>query len=67
MNYTDESCKRRVFAVRVNTQTPDIVDSIAKDLDCLRITGDGVVKGATGILLDKIAKGDLVIVPATPD
>ena len=62
MDYIFESSKRRVFATRVNSETPEIVDSIAKDFGCLRITGDGVVKGATGVLLDKIARGDLLIV-----
>lgn len=60
---------RRTFAVRVDQDTPDIVDAIAKDLGYLRIDGSGAVKGSTGVLLDKIAQGHifLSIIPITPD
>lgn len=54
--------KRRTFAARVNESTPAIVDQIAKDLGCKRITGDGELIGATGVMLDKIANGKLKIV-----
>lgn len=54
--------KRRMFATRVNESTPLIVDQIAKDLGCKRITGDGELIGATGVMLDKIANGKLKIV-----
>ena len=58
---------RRTFATRVDQDTPDIVDAIAKDLGCLRIDGSGVVRGSTGVLLDKIAQGRLSIIPSSPD
>lgn len=54
--------KRRKFATRVNESTPAIVDQIAKDLGCKRINGDGVLIGAPGVMLDKIANGNLKIV-----
>ena len=58
---------RRTFATRVDQNTPDVVDSIAKDLGCLRIDGSGIIKGSTGVMLDKIAQGHLRIIPTTPD
>ena len=58
---------RRVFATRVDQSTPDIVDSIAKELGCLRLDGAGVLKGSTGVMLDKIAQGRLRIISTTPD
>ena len=57
-----EAHKRRVFALRVHFETPDIMDSIAKKLGYLRVDGDGTIKGSTGVLLDKIANGELIIV-----
>lgn len=53
--------KRRTFAIRVNQSTPDTVEQIAKDLGCLRITGECQVKGSAGVLLDRIAKGELTV------
>ena len=38
------------------------MDSIAKKLGYLRVDGDGTIKGSTGVLLDKIANGELIIV-----
>ena len=55
---------RRVFAVRVDVPTPEIIDSIAMELKCCRITGDGYLKGATGVMLDRIARGELKVVKA---
>lgn len=60
-DYLDTTEKRRVFAVRVNESTPDIVERIAKDLGCMRITGEFELKGAAGVLLDRIASGQLVV------
>ena len=54
--------KRRVFAVRVDELTPQIVDGIARELGCLRITGHGVLQGAAGVMLDRIARGELKVV-----
>lgn len=54
--------ERRIFATRVDVDTPDVVDAIAKNLGYLRIDGSGVVRGSTGVLLDKIAQGKLRII-----
>lgn len=56
--------KRRVFAVRVDAPTVDIVDQIAWELKCCRITGEGRLKGSTGRMLDRIARGELKVVRA---
>ena len=53
---------RRVFAIRVYEDTPEIVEEIAKEFGCLRINGEGVLKGSAGVLLDKIAQGQLKVV-----
>ena len=50
---------RRVFACRVAVETPAIVESLAKDLGCLRIDGSGEIVGACGVMLDRIASGQL--------
>jgi hypothetical protein len=52
--------KRRMFGIRVNKSTPDIVEQIAKDLGCKRIV-EGTIKGSAGVLLDRIASGELTI------
>ena len=54
---------RRVFACRVAVETPSIVESMAKDLGCLRIDGDGDLVGACGVMLDRIAQGRFKVVP----
>ena len=53
--------KRRMFGIRVNKSTPDIVEQIAKDLGCMRIDGNNELKGSAGVLLDRIASGELTI------
>ena len=55
---------RRIYALRVNTDTPDLTDAIAKEFGCYRLTPDATIKGSTGILLDKIAQGSLRIIPS---
>ena len=65
MTYEQESHKRRIFATRVDVETPDIVDAIAKELGYLRIDGSGIVQGSAGVMLDKIAQGYLKIVPVS--
>ena len=55
---------RRVFACRVDKETPAIIDGIAAEFDCYRITGDGYLVGACGVMLDRIAQGKLKVVPA---
>lgn len=56
--------KRRTWAIRTDQNTPDILDAIAKEFGCCRIDGSGVVKGSTGVLLDKIAQGHLKLIPS---
>ena len=60
-DFITESSKRRVWAVRVNSDTPHILDEMAKELGCLRIDGEFNLHGSTGVLLDKIAKGEFII------
>jgi len=55
---------RRVFACRVAVETPAVVEALAKDLGCLRVNGDGDLVGACGVMLDRIAAGQLKIVEA---
>lgn len=54
---------RRIFACRVAVNTPEIVEEIAKDFQCLRVDKDQNLVGACGVLLDRIAQGKLKIVP----
>ena len=54
--------RRRTFAVRVNESTPEIVEQIARDFGCLRLNGNGQLKGACGVMLDRIASGALKVV-----
>lgn len=54
---------RRLWATRVDSETPAIMDSIAKDLGFKRINGDGVIQGSAGVLFDKIAQGHFKIIP----
>ena len=60
-DFITESSKRRTWAVRVNVDTPFILDEMAEELGCLRIDGEGLLRGSTGVLLDKIAKGEFII------
>ena len=53
---------RRVFACRVDVSTPELIDLIAKEFKCCRINGQGQLVGATGVLLDKIAQGEIKLV-----
>ena len=55
---------RRVFACRVAVDTPAVVEALAKELGCLRVSGDGELVGACGVMLDRIASGQLKVVQA---
>jgi hypothetical protein len=48
--------------VHVAVETPGILDDIAERLGCLRIDGAGCRVGSTGVLLDKIATGQLILI-----
>ena len=54
---------RRVFACRVAVETPAVVEGLAKELGCIRINGDGEIVGACGVMLDRIASGQLRVIP----
>ena len=56
---------RRVFACRVAVDTPAIVEALAKELGCIRINGDGEIVGACGVMLDRIASGQLKVIAST--
>jgi hypothetical protein len=56
---------RRVFACRVAVDTPAVVEALAKELGCLRINGDGDLVGACGVMLDRIASGQLKVIAST--
>jgi hypothetical protein len=53
---------RRVFACRVAVETPAIVEALAKELGCLRVDGAGDLVGACGVMLDRIASGQLKVI-----
>lgn len=55
---------RRVFACRVDAATPAVMDQLAYDLECYRVGTAGKLVGATGILMDRIARGELIICKA---
>jgi len=52
---------RKVFACRVAVDTPAAVEALAKELGCLRVNGDGELVGACGVMLDRIASGQLKV------
>ena len=57
----------RIVRMRVDKDTPAIVDQIAKDLGCVRLHPDGGLVGGTGVMLDQIAKGKLKLVVSEPE
>jgi hypothetical protein len=46
----------------VAVETPAAVEALAKELGCLRVNGDGELVGACGVMLDRIASGQLKVV-----
>lgn len=54
--------KRRYFSIRVYESTPHLADEIARELGCLRVTGQGVIQGSAGVMLDRIARGEFKVV-----
>ena len=57
--------ERRVYASRVSVTTPAIIEKIAMGLGCYYIAKGGETRGSPGVLLDRIADGRLVVVPAS--
>lgn len=58
--FSSNDAKRRVYALRVQTSTPDALTTLAYEHSCLAISTTGL-KADVGQLLDKIASGELVI------
>lgn len=56
---------RRVFAVRCSTETPPVLAEIARQYSCLYVGKGGTMEPSVGLLLDRIARGELEIVPAS--
>lgn len=60
--------RRRVFAVRVDIDTPAAVEEIAAQHGCYRVAPHTrELVGAAGVMLDRIAAGKLLVVPAPVD
>jgi hypothetical protein len=60
--------RRRVFAVRVDIDTPAAVEEIAAQHGCYRVAPHTrELVGAAGVMLDRIADGRLLVVPAPAD
>ena len=55
---------RRVFACRVAVETPAVVEELAKQFGCYRVDQNQKLVGACGVMLDRIARGELRIVEA---
>ena len=56
-----------MLACRVAVETPLAIKTLAAELGCLRVNGEGELVGACGVMLDRIASGELVVVPADCD
>ena len=55
---------RRAFACRVAVETPTVIEQLAKEFGCLRVDQNQQLVGACGVMLDRIARGELRVVPA---
>ena len=55
---------RRIYAVRVEVQTPAALEELALEQGCCLLEEDGSTKGDVGRLLDKVAKGHLTVTSA---
>ena len=53
---------RRVFACRVANTTPDAVEALAYEHGCYRVNNEGKIVGACGVMLDRIASGQLQVI-----
>lgn len=54
---------RRVFACRVDNATPGVIESIAFEFGCYRVCPHTrELVGAAGVMMDRIAAGQLSIV-----
>ena len=54
-----EATGRRVFAVRVNTDTPEKLAAMAEDLGFYYMAKDSTRRGSAGALMDAIANGQI--------
>ena len=57
---------RRIYAVRVEVQTPVALEDIAVRHGCALVEADGTCNGNVGELLDRIAAGELRVEEAPP-
>ena len=54
---------RRVYAVRCGTETPPALQEIARSYGCVYMGKGGQLEPSVGLMLDRIAKDELVVVP----
>ena len=77
-DFITESSKRRMWGIRVNADTPHILDEMAEELGCLRIDGGGYLCGSTGEwfclnriylhgTIENLAGFDLIVNTTGPD
>ena len=58
---------RRVYAVRCGVETPAALQEIARNYGCVFMGKGGVLEPSVGLLLDRIARGELEILPKGVD
>ena len=54
---------RRVYAVRCSVDTPPVLQEIARSYGCVYMGKGGVLEPSVGLLLDRIAQGELEVMP----
>ena len=54
---------RRVYAVRCGTDTPPVLQEIARGYGCVYVGKGGQLEPSVGLLLDRIAQGELELLP----
>lgn len=55
---------RRVYACRCDTETPKAMAEIARLYGCVYMGKDGELAPSVGLLMDRIAQGQLLVIPA---
>ena len=54
---------RRVYAVRCGTDTPPVLQEIARSYGCVYMGKGGQLEPSVGLMLDRIAQGELEVLP----
>lgn len=54
---------RRVYAVRCGVETPPALQEIARSYGCVFVGKGGKLEPSVGLLLDRIARGELEVLP----